>query len=74
MNTQSIIQEASKLSLEDKALIIDSLIQTLEPMDTDIEKEWTDLAQKRLAEITQGKAKIVSGSEVLEKVKNRLKL
>ena len=40
LNTKEIIDEISLLPVEERAIIVDSLLKTLNPIEQDIEKEW----------------------------------
>ncbi len=72
MNTQQLIYQAISLPIEERALIIESLIQSLNPSEDEIEQAWLDTAQKRLAEIESGQVQPISGEEVFNKIWKRL--
>jgi hypothetical protein len=76
-NILSIIeleQEIINLDLESKLYLADSLFKNIEEsVSEDYEQEWLDLAESRLKEIEQGKAKLISSQEVfriLEEIKS----
>jgi hypothetical protein len=69
-----IIEEAQCLSVEDRALVIDSLLRTIDPPLADAESEWLEVAQRRLAEFRSGQVEAVSGSEVFAKINGRFGL
>lgn len=48
--------------------IVDSLLRTLNPPDTEIEKEWVKVAKRRLAELRSGSVKAIPGDEVFAKI------
>ena len=54
MGTNEIIQEAINLKPQEKYLIIESLILSLNEPDKDIEKIWIEESQKRLDEYKNG--------------------
>ncbi|MDP2156376.1 MAG: addiction module protein [Nitrospirota bacterium] len=68
---KEIIQEAASLPIEERAMVVDSLLKTLNPPDVDIEKEWVEIAKKRLAELRSDRMKAVSGDEVFSKIRQR---
>lgn len=41
---KEIIQEAASLPVEETAIVIDSLLRTLNPPDTEIEREWVKVS------------------------------
>lgn len=64
MGTNEIIQEAINLKPQEKYLIIESLILSLNEPDKDIEKMWIEESQKRLDEYKNGNLKTLSFEEV----------
>ncbi len=70
---KEIIQEAASLPVEERAIVIDSLLRTLNPPDTEIEKEWLEVAKRRVAELRSGRVKAIPGDEVFAKIRERFK-
>ena len=64
MGINEIIQEAINLKPQEKYLIIESLILSLNEPDKDIEKIWIEESQKRLEEYKEGNLKTLSFEEV----------
>lgn len=64
MGTNEIIQEAINLKPQEKYLIIESLVLSLNEPDKDIEKIWIEESQKRLDEYKNGNLKTLSFEEV----------
>lgn len=64
MGTNEIIQEAINLKPQEKYLIIESLILSLNEPDKEIEKIWIEESQKRLDEYKNGNLKTLSFEEV----------
>lgn len=64
MGTNEIIQEAINLKPQEKYLIIESLILSLNEPDKEIEKIWIEESQKRLDEYNNGNLKTLSFEEV----------
>jgi putative addiction module component (TIGR02574 family) len=71
MMTKKIIQEALSLPIEERALIADSLLRSLNMPNTDIDARWTEVAKRRLQELRSGKVKPIPGDEVFEKAIKR---
>lgn len=69
---KEIIQEAGSLPVEERAIVIDSLLQTLNPQDREIERAWVETAKRRLAELRSGSVKPIPGDEVFAKIRERL--
>ena len=71
MNTKKLISEAVALSVEERALLVDSLLRSFHQPESDIDKKWADVANKRLAELRSGKVEPVPEEELFKRVRNR---
>ena len=71
MNTKELINEAVALSVEERALLVDSLLRSFNQPESDIDKKWANVANKRLIEMRSGKVQPVPGEDVFERVRNR---
>lgn len=69
--TQDLIDEAISLPIEERALLVDSLLRSMNPLSKENDRKWALEAKKRLAELRSGKVKTVSGEEVFKKVWER---
>ena len=69
--TREIIQEASCLPVEERAVIVDSLLRSLNVPDPLIEREWIAVAHRRLDDLLSGRVKGVSGKEVFSRLSER---
>jgi putative addiction module component (TIGR02574 family) len=71
MTTKKIIEVALSLPIEERALIADSLLRSLNMPNTDIDAKWTQVAKRRLQELRSGKVKPIPGDEVFDKALGR---
>ena len=71
MNTKDLIEEASSLPVEERALVVDSLLRSLNQPQSENDKKWGIVAQRRLAEMRSGKVKPIPGDQVFEKIWKR---
>lgn len=71
MNTQDLIAEAITLPVEGRAMVVDSLLKSLNPPESDIDKKWVAVAKERLAELRSGQVQAVPGDEVFKKISKR---
>ena len=71
MNTKELFSKAVALSVEERALLVDSLLRSFDQPESDIDKLWVKVANKRLLEMRSGAVQPVSGEEVFEKVRKR---
>ncbi|OIO07740.1 MAG: addiction module protein [Elusimicrobia bacterium CG1_02_63_36] len=68
---KEIIEEAGSLPVEERAFIIDSLLQTLNPTDEAIDGAWLATARRRLEELKSGSIKAVAADEAFGKIQKR---
>jgi len=68
MNTAALIDELVSLPVEERALVAESVLQSLNQPDSSIDKIWSELAHERLKEIQTGKVEAVDGENVFEKI------
>lgn len=66
-----IIREAQSLPVEERALVVESLLRSLNPPDPEIDAKWTAVAKRRLEELRSGRVKPVPGEEVFAKIRQR---
>ena len=71
MKTKELIDEAVSLPVEERALVIDSLLRSLNQPESKIDRKWAAVAQRRLTEMRSGTVDAVPGEEVFEKIWKR---
>jgi putative addiction module component (TIGR02574 family) len=71
MKTRDLINEAISLPVEERAWLVDTLLQSLNKPETELDKKWTAVANSRLKELRDGSVKAKPGREVFEKVWQR---
>jgi putative addiction module component (TIGR02574 family) len=71
MTTKEIIDKAVSLPVEERALVVDTLLRSLNPPESKIDKKWAKEAQRRLAELRSGNVKVIAGEEVFAKIWER---
>jgi len=71
MNTRELIEQAILLPVEDRALMIDSLLRSLNQPESEIDKKWSEVARKRLNELRSGSVAPIPGDEVFKKIRKR---
>lgn len=71
MNTKKLIDEAVSLPVEERALVVDSLLRSLNQPESDIDKKWAKEAKRRLTDLRSGSVKAIPGEEVFEKIWKR---
>lgn len=71
MNTRKLIDEAIALPVEERTLVVNSLLHSLNQPESEIDEKWIVLARKRLAEMRSGSVEVVPGKKVFEKIWKR---
>ena len=71
MNTKELIDEAVLLPVEERALVVDSLLRSLNQPESEIDKNWVAVAKRRLAEMRSGVVEAVPGQKVFENIWKR---
>lgn len=72
MTTRKLIEEALSLPVEERALIADSLLRSLNVPNAAIDAKWAEVAKRRLQELRSGKVNPIPGDEVFSEVLGRL--
>jgi putative addiction module component (TIGR02574 family) len=68
---KEIIEEAECLPVEERLIVIDSLLRTINAPTTEIDFEWIEVAKRRLVELRSGRVKAIPGGEVFARIRNR---
>ncbi len=68
---KEIIKEAESLPVEERALVVDSLLRTLNTPDSNVDREWAEVARRRLEELRSGHVTAGPGDQVFAKVGKR---
>jgi putative addiction module component (TIGR02574 family) len=69
-----VLEKALALSTQDRGLIIDRLIESLdnEPGEEGVEAAWSEEIKRRVEEIQSGKVEMIRGEEVHRRLLARL--
>ena len=67
MNLPDILEEALHLKPQERYIIIENLVHSLNQPDEEIDKVWIEESQKRLKAYKEGTAKTVSYNQVFHK-------
>ena len=71
MKTKTLIAEAASLPVDERVLLLDSILKSFNAPDADIDREWVKTAKKRLSELRSGTVKPVPGKVVFDKIRKR---
>jgi len=71
MKTDDLLREIESLPVEERARVADSVLKTLNPPESEIDKKWAEVAKRRLDEIKAGSVKTESGQDVFDEIWKR---
>ena len=71
LGIKEIVKEAESLPVEERAIVVDSLLRTLNPPDSEVDRKWAMVAKRRLTELRAGQVQPVPGDEVFTSIKER---
>jgi len=68
MKTKELIAEAVSLPVEERALLVDTLLSSLNTPESAFDKQWIAVAKDRLQQLKSGEVKAVSSEDVFKKI------
>ena len=70
MKIKDLIDEAEALPVKERALVVDSLLRSLNPPESRIDEKWASVARERLKEIRSGAVEAVPGEALFARLWN----
>jgi hypothetical protein len=52
-------------------MVVDSILRSLNPPDSDIDKKWAAIAKRRIVELRSGEVEAVAGEKVFSRIWKR---
>ena len=71
MTMKEIIEEVASLPVDERAMVADSILRSLNAPNPEIDAKWAQVAQRRLAELRAGAVKPVPGQQVFDRIWKR---
>lgn len=68
---KEIIEAVVSLPVEERAIVADAVLRSLDAPEAEIDRKWTEVAQRRLSDLRSGQVKPIPGDEVFAKVWKR---
>jgi len=68
MKTKDLIEEVISLPVDERAIVADTILRSLNPPNQDIDQMWLDVSKKRLIELREGKAAAMPGATVFKRI------
>jgi putative addiction module component (TIGR02574 family) len=70
-STAEIMHEAETLPVEERTVVVDSFLRSLNPPDPEIDRKWAAVAKRRLEDLRSGRVKPIPGEEVFARIRQR---
>lgn len=74
IKTNELISEAISLPVEVRTLLVNKLLESLNPTKNEIDELWAKEAEKRVEDIKTGKVKTIPGEEVFKEIQDKFDL
>ena len=71
--TNDLFTIIESMPIDVKTALIEKLLNSIHPLQKDVDKEWIEEAEKRINEIKKGNVQLISGDEVFNEIKDRYK-
>ncbi len=71
MKPKELIAEAMSLPVEERAIVVDSILRSLNSPEDGIDRQWIAEAERRLDEVRTGRVKAIPGDEVFAQIRKR---
>ena len=71
MKPKELIAEAISLPVEERAIVVDSILRSLNSPEDAIDRQWIAEAERRLEEVRSGRVKTIPGDEVFAQIRKR---
>ncbi len=68
---KELIEEVLSLPIEDRTMIVNSLLESMNPINDEIDRKWVQVAKNRLHELQSGQVQGIPGDKVFNKIWER---
>ena len=73
MPASMMLEQIASYPVEDRVMMADAIIESLNGIDSDIDAAWGAVARRRMRELRSGKVRGVSASAVFSRARNLCK-
>ena len=71
MPIAQLIDKVRDYPIEDRVVFADAILQSINPIDPEVERKWIDLAERRRGEYLMGRVKPISSEDVFAEARVR---
>ena len=69
--TNDLFTIIESMPIDVKTALIEKILESIHPLQKDVDKEWIEEAEKRINGIKKGNVQLISGDEVFNEIKDR---
>jgi hypothetical protein len=69
--TERLIDEVLSLPIEERAVVADHLLKSMNPADPETDRKWLEVAKIRLRELESGETEGIPGDEIFKRIWER---
>lgn len=66
-----LLEKTKDLTIEDRAVLLDHLLQSFQQRDESVEQSWLELALKRKEEAEKNPDKLIAAEKVFQKISQK---
>ncbi len=71
---EALLHEAKTLSTEERAMVAEQLLETLDPeSEADVEAEWASEVERRAEEVAEDRSLLVDWADVKDQIERELR-
>jgi putative addiction module component (TIGR02574 family) len=71
LKTDELISEAVSLPVETRIMLVNKLLESLNPTKKDTDELWAKEAEERIADFRSGREKAIPGEEVFKEIREK---
>ena len=71
INTDELISEAVSLPVETRIILVNKLLESLNPTRKEIDELWAKEAEERIADFKSGREKAIPGDQVFREIREK---
>ena len=69
---EEILAAAEALTKEERLVVVDSLLQSINPPEPAVDAMWAPIIKRRIEEIDRGEVRMIPGEEALAEARRRI--
>lgn len=71
MKIKELVSECLTLPVDQRVLLVDSLLRSLNPSESEVDQKWIAATKRRLTELRSDQSAPIPGKQVFAKIRKR---